>query len=108
MAIYTQWNEYESIEGRPIWACEYDFCENKTSMRLIQQPIRGIVKHHTFYPLKKNSDTEIVKSRSVYMWSRKYADTYEECVDLYNSLVRQKIEWFRDRIEEIKEDFIEA
>ena len=35
-----------------------------------------------------------------------YADTYEECVELFNSLVNEKVEWFLKRAEETKEDLI--
>ena len=38
---------------------------------------------------------------------RVYADTYEECVGLFNSLVNEKVEWFLQRAEETKKDLIE-
>jgi hypothetical protein len=106
MATYTKWDELKGIENRPIWACAYELCENKISMKLIQKPIRGIISGRTFAPLKKDSDTEVVKSRGVRSWSRCYADTYDECVELYNSLVQERIEFFEDRLRETKDDFI--
>ena len=108
MAIYTAWTEIRQNTNRPIWACAYEFCNNKQSMRLNQEPIRGMICGTIFYPLKKNSDTDIVRSRGVYFDSRKYADTYEECVILYNGLIQKEVEWLEERIREAKEDFIEV
>ena len=109
MGIYTSWQEIVNIpKNTPIWACEYEFCDNKTTMSLIQKPVKGMIINRRFYPIKKNSNTEIVSSRKVDFYSRKYADTYEECVALYNFLVQKKIEWFEERIKETKEDFIKV
>lgn len=36
-----------------------------------------------------------------------YANTYEECVELFNSLVNEKVEWFLQRAEDTKKDLIE-
>ena len=59
-----------------------------------------------FVPFKRNSKTEFAKSKAVQIDSRMYADTYEECVELFNSLVNEKVEWFLKRVEETKEDLI--
>ena len=108
MAIYTNWAEMRKVEYKPVWACAYELCDNKKSMKLSQKTVRGMITGTVFYPLKKNSDTEIIRSRGVYCGSRKYADTYEECVVLYNALVQKRIEWFEERIKETKEDFIKV
>lgn len=47
------------------------------------------------------------KSKAVRISSKVYADTYEECVDLFNSLVNEKVKWFLDRADETKKDLIE-
>ena len=106
MAVYTNWYDIGNIpENTPIWACAYEFCNNKETMSLTQRPIRGMIIKRCFHTLKKNSDTEVT-TKGVNFYSRKYADTYEECVSLYNSLVQKKIEWFKERIKETEEDFI--
>lgn len=38
--------------------------------------------------------------------TREYADTEKECIKLYNSLVQKKIDYFQQRIEEMKKEFI--
>ena len=45
-----------------------------------------------FVPFRRNSETEFAKSKAVQIDSRMYADTYKECVELFNSLVNEKVE----------------
>lgn len=59
-----------------------------------------------FVPFRIGSETEFAKSKAVRILSRVYADTYEECVELFNSLVDEKVKWFSQRAEETKKDFI--
>ena len=59
-----------------------------------------------FVLFKRNSETEFAKSKVVQIDSRMYADIYEECVELFNSLVNEKIEWFIKRTEKTKKDLI--
>lgn len=60
-----------------------------------------------FVPFRSGSKTEFAKSKAVRISSRVYADTYEECVELFNSLVDEKVKWFLERAEETKKDLIE-
>lgn len=55
-------------------------------------------------PLK--ADGTLRKSGDVCAWSRKYADTYEECKELYNELIQDYIDQLDRRIEEAKKEFI--
>lgn len=45
--------------------------------------------------------------KAVRISSRVYADTYEECVDLFNYLVDEKVEWFLESADGTKKDLIE-
>lgn len=95
--------------GKKIWACAYEFDSNKTTMNLIQKPVYGEIYCDTwmrsFVPYKKNGG--LAMSKMVRAISRVYADTYEECVELYNSLVKERVNWFMKRAEETANDYIE-
>ena len=91
-------------------------------MGLISKPVYGMARGYGwdyeevteeksyasfFVPFKRNSGTEFAKSKAVQIDSRMYADTYEECVELFNGLINEKVEWFLKRAEETKKDLIE-
>lgn len=59
-----------------------------------------------FVPFKSGSETEFAKSKAVRIYFRVYADIYEECVKLFNSLVNVKVKWFLERAEKTKKDLI--
>lgn len=46
------------------------------------------------------------RSKKVFPKAREYADTEKECIKLYNSLVQKKIDYFQQRIEEAKKEFV--
>ena len=58
------------------------------------------------YLYEHKKDGDIKKSSKVYCTSRKYADTYEECVELYNSLVDKEIKRAEEVIKEHKKQKI--
>lgn len=120
--IYRNYNEIKNIKpGTKLWACAYKFDNNKITMGLISKPVYGMARGYGwdyeevteeesyasfFVPFKRNSEIEFAKSKAVRIDSRMYADTYEECVELFNSLVNEKVEWFLKRAEETKKDLI--
>ena len=120
--IYRNYSEIRNIKtGTKLWACAYEFDNNKISMGLISKPVYGMTRGYGwnyeevteedsyasfFVPFRKGSKTEFAKSKAVQIDSRMYADTYEECVELFNSLVNEKVEWFLKRAEETKKDLI--
>jgi hypothetical protein len=90
-------------------------------MGLISKPVYGMAKGYGwdfeeiteedlyasfFVPFRSGSETEFAKSKAVHISSRVYADTYEECVKLFNTLVNKKVKWFLERAEEMKKDLI--
>lgn len=123
--IYRYYRDVEKLSpGTKLWACAYDFDNNKTTMGLISKPVYGMLRGYGwnykdeevteeksyssfFVPFRKGSEIEFAKSKAVHIYSRVYADTYEECVELFNSLVDEKVKWFLDRAEETKKDLIE-
>lgn len=121
--IYRNCIEIRNIKpGTKLWACAYKFDNNKITMGLISKPVYGMARGYGwdyeevteeksyssfFVPFKRNSETEFAKSKAVQIDSRMYADTYEECVELFNSLVNEKVKWFLKRAEDTKKDLIE-
>lgn len=107
---------YEDVPfNKPIWACAYSTNNNTMHNYLIKKPVLGVVEEYKskditirnlscFYELKK--DGTFKKSSKVFCMSRKYADTYEECVELYNSLVDKEIKRAEEVIKEHKKQKI--
>ena len=89
----------------------------KESKKYIQKPIYGIFvdgwcgiasaninEIRFFTTINKNGRPS--RSKKVHLYAREYADTEEECIKLYNSLVQKKIDYFQQRIEEVKKEFV--
>lgn len=102
----------ESHKNKPIWACAYELQGDKNKNGLIQKPVQGEIYgdgYRTYFaPYKKDSKT-LTKSKAVLAeYSRCYADTYEECVELYNSLVNKAVMYFWQRMGECAKDRIDG
>lgn len=122
--IYRYYQDVEKLNpGTKLWACAYEFDNNKITMGLISKPVYGMLRGYGwdnedkevteeksyssfFVPFRNGSKTEFAKSKAVRIYSRVYADTYEECVELFNSLVNEKVKWFLERAEETKKDLV--
>lgn len=93
----------------PIWAVAYKINDETKHTRLICKPMLGeIIKGRwktEFFPYKKGTRT-LRESGEVNVYSREYADTYEEAVELYNSLVQERIDKLKDMIAEAENDLI--
>lgn len=92
--IYTDYySEIKNIKtGTKLWACAYEFDNNKITRGLIQKPVYGMARGYgwdykevteeesyaSFFVLFRNRICEI---KSGILSSRVYADTYEECVE---------------------------
>lgn len=101
--------------GQKVWACAFQLDKSKTQMRLVQEPvygeIRGRIRPSTgeegkspyyFIPYKRNS-IDLAMSKKVSVYSRSYAETYEDCKEIYNSLVDENVNWLKERLSEIEE-----
>lgn len=91
---------------KPIWGLAYDINDDTEHHNLICKPVLGEIVNRSFYPYKKGT-TERRQSGKVLHWSRLYADTYEEAVEMYNGLVQERISNLRRLIESAKSDMIE-
>lgn len=104
------WKLIESHKNKPIWACAYELQGNKNKNSLIQKPIQGEIYedgYRTYFAPYKKGSKSLAKSKEVLAdWSRYYADTYEECVELYNSLINENIMYFWQRMRECAKDMV--
>lgn len=100
----------ESHKNKPIWACAYELQYGKNGNRLVQKPVQGEIYDsgfRTYFAPYRKGSKELAKSKEVLaVWSRYYADTSEECVELYNSLIDDVIRYFWKRISECWKDRI--
>jgi hypothetical protein len=92
-----------------VWACAYETNNTEKSMGLKKKPVRGIVicefGRRYFYEVNKKD--EKIESKVVKSISRRYADTEEECKEIYNSLVNAQISFLRGLIADCQGDLIE-
>ncbi|HSQ89790.1 hypothetical protein [Romboutsia sp.] len=89
---------------KEVWACAYSTNNTEKSMALRKTPVRGIVDGGLFYEIGKTG--KIKKSGSVSAYARSYADTEEECIEIYNSKVNNQITFLEKLIEECKSNLI--
>lgn len=92
-----------------IWACAYSTNNTEKSMALRKKPVKGIIKQDGFYDYffeyKKDGKT-LKKSGAIKHTGRQYADTYEECVELYNTLVDKQITVLQELFDKCMDDYI--
>ena len=100
--------DFESIENvsenTTIWACAYETTSTKENMSLKCMPVKGIISDKYFIPYKKNGGLKM--SGRVKRESRSYADTYEECVEMYNFFVNKRMEQLQKLLEESAKDLL--
>lgn len=92
-------------EGKSIWAVAYSINDDTEHHRLMCKPTNGELCGYSFIPYKIGTKTKRTSGR-VSKYARKYADTYEEAVDLFNSLVQKRIDNLLEMVEDAKNDFI--
>lgn len=104
------WKLIDSHKNKPIWACAYELQNNKNKNGLIQKPVQGEIYgegYRTYFAPYKKGSKSLAKSKEVLAeYSRYYADTYEECVELYNSLINKNIMYFWQRMRECAKDMV--
>lgn len=91
-------------KNKEIWACAYSTNNTEKSMALRKKPVKGMVQGELFYEMGKNG--KIKKSSPVSDSSRSYADTEEECIEMYNEKVNYQIKTLEGLIEKCREDLI--
>lgn len=113
--IYSGKNRQLLRAGMKVWACAYSTDNNREIMGLIQKPVYGVVDNwyedskevypDAFYKFKRGTEEKC--KQFVGIGAREYADTYEECVEIYNSIVKRRIEWLRAMANKAAEDYID-
>ena len=106
-----------------VWACAFKYQHSKEGKRFFQKPVLGrlmcgntLEKHlncirdcrcylNYFVPYKKNSN-QLAWSRAVEIYSRMYATSEAECIQLYNSMIAENINWHTKAIEELRKEFV--
>lgn len=97
--------------GDKVWACAYDYNYNRTEKALIQQPVYGeIVKlpnstYRLGFAIMKKDGTPRT-SGIVDLYSRNFAYTEKECVEIYNEKIKERIELLEDEIYKLNKDLI--
>lgn len=108
--------------GDIVWACAFRRTDNDLSLRYFTKPVKGMLLPYKrletcqrepdltskspryFVPLsakKQGTDLEdLAWSKAVEISSRCYADSEQECIDLYNKLIDEDIAFFNQKIAE--------
>lgn len=98
--IYDYHNVPKDTE---IWAYAYSVNTSKETNSLKCKPVLGKIINNKFYELKANGQ---LKNKSVYSYSRKYADTYAEATFEYNKCIDKCIKKLEDLIEAYQKEKI--
>lgn len=94
-------------EGHHLWACAYEIDNEILYPRLRQTPVEGVLTSDLQFAVFTKSGT-LRKSGRVSYYSRQYADTYEEAVELYNELVTKRKEKLEQLADTVYDDYIPA
>lgn len=109
-------------DGMEVWASAHEPTADKATYRLRQLPVRGIA-HYAKYlpddgkveptPMRARYFTPFVKdgarlmeSKTVAIRSRDISSTREEAIESYNARVQAQIEWFQNRADSLRTQFI--
>lgn len=91
-----------------VYGCAYQINNENLAARLRCLPVKGMIVpgrwSFNFAELTKRGEPRT--SGLVDYGSRHYADTYEECVEIYNSLVQKRIDKLVDMQNDAKMDLI--
>lgn len=111
--------------GTKIYACAYEYNTSKEGRLFYQKPIYGVLSYTNkkelkdtidtsnkecryFIPYKKNakdlSYSNLAFSQAVNTYSRFFFYNEEECIQKYNELIDDHIEWHLKQIEILKEN----
>ena len=103
--------DYKSApKNKPIYACSYRYNPDTINRAVRCKPVKGILKtdacgYTDFIELRL--DGGLKKYGKVHASLRVYADTEEECIELYNDSVRRRISKLKELAEVAEHDYIE-
>ncbi|MSS07086.1 hypothetical protein FYJ38_00335 [Clostridium sp. WB02_MRS01] len=103
--------------GEVVYGCAFNIDFDRNSwyggqvVHNICKPVKGMVKKYEdsdsygrFYLLKRDGSPR--QSGMVSTESRHFARTYDECVEIYNQLVRKKQEKLRNIVDELEKELL--
>lgn len=108
--------------GDIVWACAFQRTDNDLSLRYFSKPVKGMLVPYEYLEMcqrtpdltlespiyfipfnaKKHGTSieDLAWSKAVQLSSRCYADSEQECIDLYNQLIDEDIAFFKKQITE--------
>lgn len=103
--------------GEIVYGCAFNIDFDRNSwyggqvVHNICKPVKGVVKkpednssYGRFYLLKRDGSAR--QSGKVSTESRCFARTYEECVEIYNQLIRDKMEKLRKIADDLEKELL--
>lgn len=102
-------------EGRILWACAYEVNNETLHVSRYEKPVRGILKnrlpHNSYSYYNRPNFHKFAKNGECYKYcvhydARQYADTYEECVEIFNELVTNRANKLQMMADACREELI--
>lgn len=96
-------------EGDIVWACAFNIDLDRQShfggkvVHSKQEPVKGIIHDRCFHVLKQDGTP---RANGVSTYSRDFAETYEECVEIYNRRIGEKINKLCGVVNELRKELI--
>lgn len=96
-------------EGDIVWACAFNIDLDRQShfggkvVHSKQEPIKGIIHDRCFHVLKQDGTP---RANGVSTYSRDFAETEDECIDIYNRKISEKIDKLCGAIKELRKELI--
>lgn len=111
---FTEIDRKTLKHGDIVWACAFDidvdrYNQSSDIKHLYCKPVKGIVVENLdahWYDLKfaiTSKDGTPRKSGRVSLNARRFTYTYEDCVELFNSIIEEKIQYLNGKISELEE-----
>lgn len=89
--------------GDRVWACAYDYNNNRLEKALIQTPVYGeIVKGKTGLEFRSFRKDGKLRSTGVNILSRTFSDSESDCIKIYNQKIQERIDVLRDEIDKLE------
>lgn len=91
--------QYKKVEVKDGDVFAFAYLEDERATNFFCKPIKGRVIDHMFFEYKKNGE---LKKNGVSFYARIYADTYEEAVEGFNTLVNTRIKKLKEEIGKVE------
>lgn len=92
-------------KNTPLWATGFKVCPETGNYTLFQKPVLGEYDGNVFRPYKKYTRVPIGKGVSPY--ARIFADSYEEAVHVFNTLIQDYVRELEERIDNAKSNLLD-